>query len=97
MSIYLVFANFICSYNSHSSVAYFHFAAQGQQIPIQQDPSDPSKWQVVATGTTQTATPLNIPTLMSPLSQVSNDTPTSGKRLRRVACTCPNCQNNENK
>ncbi|XP_060585121.1 transcription factor Sp4-like [Ruditapes philippinarum] len=71
--------------------------AQGQQIPIQQDPNDPSKWQVVATGASQTATPLNIPNLMSPISQVSNDTPASGKRLRRVACTCPNCQNNENK
>lgn len=69
--------------------------AQGQQIPIQQDPSDPSKWQLVPTS--QTVTPLNIPNLTSPSSQGSADTPSSGKRLRRVACTCPNCQNNENK
>lgn len=61
--------------------------------PLQQDPNDPTKWQVV--NTSQAVTPLTIPTLSSPTSQVSMETPTPGKRTRRVACNCPNCQNGD--
>ncbi|XP_046378005.1 transcription factor Sp4-like [Haliotis rufescens] len=64
--------------------------ATGQQVPFQQDPNDPTKWQVVATSP---GTPISTlsPTQVSSQS-VASDTPTPGRRLRRVACTCPNCQ-----
>ena len=74
---------------------FFLNTADGQQIPIKQDPNDPNKWQVVSTP--QAVTPLQIPsvpTLTSP-TQVTPETPTSGKRVRRVACTCPNCRDSE--
>lgn len=66
----------------------------GQQI--QQDPNDPTKWQVVQTTQASAVT-------LSP-SQVSQQgvsvlgsepSVTSNRRLRRVACTCPNCTDNE--
>nr|AVT42517.1 zinc finger transcription factor Sp1-4 [Stylopallene sp. Stylo_004999_TRINITY_DN13334_c] len=80
--------------------------AAGQQL--QQDPNDPSKWQVVAapaqqvisTPTTMSANQANVfpevsitPTSGSEVGNSGVDgTPASGKRLRRVACTCPNCR-----
>ncbi|KAH3749254.1 transcription factor Sp4-like isoform X1 [Dreissena polymorpha] len=72
--------------------------ASGQTL--QQDPSDPTKWQVVSN--TQGTTTLTIPSL-SPTSGQSPETNASGKRLRRVPCSCPNCvsgddnKNGENK
>uniref|UniRef100_T1IUW8 C2H2-type domain-containing protein n=1 Tax=Strigamia maritima TaxID=126957 RepID=T1IUW8_STRMM len=78
----------------------------GQQL--QQDPNDPTKWQVVQTTSAPLAT-----SQMSPMSpaQVATSTQltanadttnsngevtnTSGRRLRRVACTCPNCRDGE--
>ncbi|KAK7113689.1 transcription factor Sp3-like isoform X2 [Littorina saxatilis] len=64
---------------------------------LQQDPNDPSKWQIVASTQPQQAT---LPTLASsPVASATGTTtpspsePSSGsRRLRRVACTCPNCQ-----
>ncbi|XP_062621710.1 transcription factor Sp3-like [Saccostrea cucullata] len=50
---------------------------------IQQDPNDPTKWQVVQT-------PNN-----PPLSPTEQGIAQPGRRLRRVACTCPNCKDNE--
>ncbi|KAG1662661.1 Transcription factor Sp4 [Nymphon striatum] len=81
--------------------------AAGQQL--QQDPNDPSKWQVVTTpGQQVMSTPTTIsanqagvypevsitPTSGADVSANSgiDGTPGSGKRLRRVACTCPNCR-----
>nr|AVT42518.1 zinc finger transcription factor Sp1-4 [Nymphon molleri] len=81
--------------------------AAGQQL--QQDPNDPSKWQVVATPTQQVmSTPTTISTNQANVFPEVSITPTSGgeasantsvdgtpgtgKRLRRVACTCPNCR-----
>ncbi|KAK3577174.1 hypothetical protein CHS0354_037512 [Potamilus streckersoni] len=65
--------------------------AGGQQVPIQQDPNDPTKWQVVQTSQANA----NLGAMASPTPQL--ESPTSGKRLRRVACTCPNCKDNEGK
>lgn len=50
---------------------------------IQQDPNDPTKWQVVQN-------PSN-----PPLSPTEQGIAQPGRRLRRVACTCPNCKDNE--
>ncbi|KAK6166934.1 hypothetical protein SNE40_023530 [Patella caerulea] len=54
---------------------------------LQQDPNDPNKWQVVTTQSTATT-----PGALSP-TQTTGEPVTPGRRLRRVACTCPNCVN----
>ncbi|KAL8587553.1 hypothetical protein ACOMHN_000959 [Nucella lapillus] len=64
---------------------------------LQQDPNDPSKWQIVST-----SQPQPVPTLSTSPGDTGaggNTTPspsesstTGSRRLRRVACTCPNCQ-----
>lgn len=63
---------------------------------LQQDPNDPNKWQIVAT---PQATAASLPALAtSPGASLAATTPspsdnsTPSRRLRRVACTCPNCQ-----
>ena len=91
----------------------------GQQL--QQDPNDPTKWQVVTTGTpqaTQLVTVASAPanssgqmtasaqaeattmevvmTTETPASTNNSSTPAK-PRLRRVACTCPNCKDGEGK
>lgn len=80
--------------------------AVGQHI--QQDPNDPSKWQVIpnVTATAQPAataplTPSVVVTTSPP--DPNNTTPTNDpngdglqkQRVRRVACTCPNCREGE--
>jgi transcription factor Sp len=78
--------------------------AVGQHI--QQDPNDPNKWQVIpnVTTTQQTAPPLTpgvVVTATPP--EINNTTPVGEngqdglqkQRVRRVACTCPNCQEGE--
>lgn len=66
----------------------------GPHSHLQQDPNDPTKWQVVQT-TSQAATPMSsLSPADSPQSQVNVEVPPA-KRLRRVACTCPNCRDNE--
>nr|AVT42516.1 zinc finger transcription factor Sp1-4 [Meridionale flava] len=84
--------------------------AAGQQL--QQDPNDPSKWQVVATPAQQVmSTPTTISANQANVFPEVSITPTSGadpnanssvdvvsgtgKRLRRVACTCPNCRDGD--
>lgn len=78
-SILLFFCKFIAA------------APNGQQVPIQPDPNDMTKWQVVQT------TQGNQVTLSPTQQQVTViDTGQQGtRRLRRVACTCPNCKENE--
>ncbi|XP_014773247.1 transcription factor Sp4 [Octopus bimaculoides] len=64
---------------------------------LQPDPSDPSKWQVVQT-TSQTPTPIGpLSPADSPQQQQQQQSTdvVPGKRLRRVACTCPNCRDSE--
>jgi len=74
--------------------------ATGQHI--QQDPNDPNKWQVITTtnhGTQQIQQP-NMPTSnqVTVSSAVSSESPGEGApkaRVRRVACSCPNCSDGE--
>ena len=72
--------------------------AQAQQI--QPDPNDPQKWQIVTT----TPAGQNVQTASGQTAQFTtttnaetSDTPTSGtgRKTRRVACTCPNCRDGE--
>ncbi|XP_060064167.1 transcription factor Sp4-like [Ylistrum balloti] len=67
--------------------------AAGQQI--QQDPNDPTKWQVVQTsqGAAVTLSPSQVS--QQGVSVLGEQSVTSNRRLRRVACTCPNCTDNE--
>ncbi|XP_045469733.1 transcription factor Sp4-like isoform X2 [Harmonia axyridis] len=82
--------------------------AVGQHI--QQDPNDPSKWQVIsnvpAANTQQTTQPTNLSsgvvvttspqeTENSSSNNVENGDNMQKQRVRRVACTCPNCQEGE--
>lgn len=64
-------------------------ASNGQQVPIQPDPNDMTKWQVVQT------TQGNQVTLSPTQQQVMDSGQQGTRRLRRVACTCPNCKENE--
>lgn len=70
--------------------------AAGQQI--QQDPNDPTKWQIVTTASN--SPPIsNTGNMNSPSQNIGTsedpDNPTPKPRLRRVACTCPNCREGE--
>lgn len=79
--------------------------AVGQQL--QQDPSDPSKWQVLQSiaatlqPTTTTVSPGQVVTVSAPVETTTSvqngDTQdnTQKQRVRRVACTCPNCVEGE--
>lgn len=70
----------------------------GQQI--QQDPNEPGKWQVVSVSTSSgngsaASTPQPAECEANKLRPAS---PGQGKRLmKRVACTCPNCDQGENR
>lgn len=78
--------------------------AVGQHI--QQDPNDPNKWQVIPQVNTTPAnsapiTPSVVVTTTpqdadsnSPQNDVNQDN-MQKQRVRRVACTCPNCQEGE--
>ncbi|KAL1491310.1 hypothetical protein ABEB36_011924 [Hypothenemus hampei] len=77
--------------------------AVGQHI--QQDPNDPTKWQIIpqvtAAAAPQVATPLNVsaveaqPAPSPSASDVNQGGSEQKPRVRRVACTCPNCQEGE--
>ncbi|XP_066256857.1 specificity protein transcription factor 3 isoform X1 [Euwallacea similis] len=75
--------------------------AVGQHI--QQDPSDPTKWQIIpqvtaATPAPQVATPISVSTVDSQPAASPSASDVQGEqkqRVRRVACTCPNCQEGE--
>lgn len=81
----------------------------GAQIVAQQiqpDPNDLTKWQVVATAATvttpQPVTSQNQPSTSSTATTTDSASSTtevgsSGRRLRRVACTCPNCRDGESR
>lgn len=81
----------------------------GQQL--QQDPLDPSKWQIVQSINGNTLTqiaPGVVVQQATPITQVQSDQNQTIKmdlssnaesppkpRVRRVACTCPNCREGE--
>lgn len=69
----------------------------GQQL--QQDPNDPHKWQVITT-TTNSSSPQHVQQVPAPSNQVTvtSESLIEGSqktRVRRVACTCPNCSDGE--
>lgn len=77
-------SNVLMKYTLYNSLVFL--ANTGQPVAgttIQQDPNDPTKWQVVQN-------PSN-----PPLSPTEQGIAQPGRRLRRVACTCPNCKDNE--
>lgn len=97
---------------------YFHnylLAASSLGQQLQQDPNDPTKWQVVTTGapqgpqlvtvsTSTTSGQVSSPTQPEATMEVVMATETTATtaspakpRLRRVACTCPNCKDGEGK
>lgn len=63
---------------------------------VQQDPNDPTKWQLIST-------PANVSgqqTIQGSFTPTTDaSTPGSeagtGRKMRRVACTCPNCRDGE--
>lgn len=87
----------------------------GQQV--QQDPTDPSKWQILQSingNTLSQIAPGVVVQQAVPITQISSDaqqtqqtvtsgivstvdtaTPVNKPRVRRVACTCPNCREGE--
>ncbi|XP_074594089.1 uncharacterized protein LOC141849603 [Brevipalpus obovatus] len=75
---------------------------------LQQDPNDPTKWQIVSaspalqasgsntasftsSGDTNSGTPTNETTATSNSGSGTG----TGRKMRRVACTCPNCRDGE--
>jgi uncharacterized Zn-finger protein len=73
-------------------------ASQFVTQQIQQDPNDPTKWQLVST-------PANV-SVQNSIQGSYTTTPTTdtatpgseagtGRKMRRVACTCPNCRDGE--
>ncbi|GFS07565.1 transcription factor Sp4 [Elysia marginata] len=84
--------------------------AVGQQgviaAQIQQDPNDPNKWQIVSNPVPPSPAVTTVPTPNTAGSASSTVTPSStssstetstptGRRVRRVACDCPNCTSTE--
>lgn len=70
--------------------------AQAQQV--QADPNDPQKWQIVTTPSGQNQTVSGqTGQFTTTTNSDTSDTPTSGtgRKTRRVACTCPNCRDGE--
>jgi len=72
------------------------------QQALQQDPTDPSKWQVVqvaaAPQVVQAAQPQiwPVPAVQAAAAPAVAAAATPVKtRLRRVACTCPNCKDGD--
>ena len=61
---------------------------------LQPDPLDPSKWQVVTTPAPGGALPITVGQLGA--TATPDQTGELGqKRVRRVACTCPNCRDGD--
>jgi len=66
---------------------------------IQQDPNDPTKWQIVSTPTNVSGQSGTLQGQFTPTPGTDASTPGSeagtGRKMRRVACTCPNCRDGE--
>lgn len=79
------------------TVLLFNFALQ-----IQQDPNDPTKWQIISTSpATIQAAGTSTPAAFTNNTSGSETASTpgaeagTGRKMRRVACTCPNCRDGE--
>eukprot|EP00092_Neocalanus_flemingeri_P027078 GFUD01029364.1.p1 GENE.GFUD01029364.1~~GFUD01029364.1.p1 ORF type:complete len:830 (+),score=148.53 GFUD01029364.1:46-2535(+) len=69
----------------------------GTTQALQQDANDPNKWHVVQIATPQMAQNMQTQIVQAPATSItgSQDNSTPRTRLRRVACTCPNCKDGE--
>lgn len=69
----------------------------GTTQALQQDANDPNKWHVVQIATPQISSNMQTQIVPAPTTavSVSHDNSTPRTRLRRVACTCPNCKDGE--
>lgn len=69
----------------------------GTTQALQQDANDPNKWHVVQIATPQMSQNMQGQIVQAPATSisVSHDNSTPRTRLRRVACTCPNCKDGE--
>jgi len=69
----------------------------GTTQALQQDANDPNKWHVVQIATPQMAQNMQAQIVQTPATSLSlsHDNSTPRTRLRRVACTCPNCKDGE--
>lgn len=67
----------------------------GTSQQIQQDPNDPNKWQIVSTSVPAQNTASQFTSSNSSESSAQNNDSAAGRKMRRVACTCPNCRDGE--
>jgi len=67
----------------------------GTTQALQQDANDPNKWHVVQIATPQMSQNMQAQIVPATSVPASNDNSTPRTRLRRVACTCPNCKDGE--
>merc|ERR1712013_471448 len=69
----------------------------GTTQALQQDANDPNKWHVVQIATPQMSGNMQAQIVPAPptTTAVTHDNNTPRTRLRRVACTCPNCKDGE--
>jgi len=69
----------------------------GTTQALQQDANDPNKWHVVQIATPQMSGNMQAQIVPAPPTSISvtHDNSTPRTRLRRVACTCPNCKDGE--
>jgi len=69
----------------------------GTTQALQQDANDPNKWHVVQIATPQMSQNMQAQIVPAPATSMSlsHDNSTPRTRLRRVACTCPNCKDGE--
>jgi len=67
----------------------------GTTQALQQDANDPNKWHVVQIATPQMSQNMQAQIVPATSVPTSNDNSTPRTRLRRVACTCPNCKDGE--
>lgn len=65
----------------------------GQQI--QQDPNEPGKWQVVTVSTSGAAPAAPAGECEASKARAGAASPGKQRLLKRVACTCPNCDQGE--
>ena len=76
----------------------FTFTSQmpaGATQALQQDASDPNKWHVVQLTGQNTVNTVVMPQPLQPVTTPAPVAETPKTRLRRVACTCPNCKDGE--
>ncbi|XP_074649075.1 uncharacterized protein LOC141904386 [Tubulanus polymorphus] len=66
----------------------------GQAIP-ETSADGTTKWQVLSTANTTVQNPVGNMSPSQPALNIDQGTPSTGRRLRRVACTCPNCRDGD--